>query len=165
MKSLALTIAFLMILIAAGTDSAWAQEKGAVDLKAVAEMEVEVIGDDGQKETQRVPAAKVVPGDVVFYTINYTNNGEEAAENFVITNPVPEHMVYVAESAQGENTDVAFSVDGGESYDVPGNLTVTDSEGKNIAASVSDYTHVRWVLSEPVAPEGTGFVIFKAQLK
>jgi uncharacterized repeat protein (TIGR01451 family) len=165
MKSLVLTLAFLMILISAGTDSAWSQEKGAVELKAVAEMEVEVVGDDGQKEIQRVPAEKVVPNDVVIYTIFYTNNGEEAAENFVIVNPVPEHMVYIAESADGENTEITYSVDGGNGYDIPGNLTFTDSEGKQIAAKVSDYTHIRWVLNTPVAPEGTGFVYFKAQIK
>jgi len=165
MKSLVLTLAVLMILISAGTDSAWSQEKGAVELKAVAEMEVEVVGDDGQKEIQRVPAAKVVPGDVVIYTITYTNNGQEAAENFVIVNPVPEHMIFIAESAEGDNTEITFSVDGGDNYDIPGNLTITDSKGKPIAASISDYTHIRWVLNEPVAPEATGIVYFKAQLK
>jgi uncharacterized repeat protein (TIGR01451 family) len=165
MKSLTLTLVILMILISAGTDSAWSQEKGAVELKAVAEMEVEVVGDDGVTKTQRVLAAKVVPGDVVIYTINYTNNGVEAAENFVIVNPVPEHMVFIAESAEGENTEITFSVDGGNNYDIAENLNITDSEGNQTAATVSDYTHIRWVLNEPVAPEGTGYVYFKAQLK
>jgi uncharacterized repeat protein (TIGR01451 family) len=134
-------------------------------LKAVAEMEVEVINDDGQKEVKRVPAAKVVPGDVVIYTIYYTNNGAEAAENFVITNPVPEHMVYLASSAEGDNSEITFSVDGGNSYDVPGNLNIADPEGKPKAAKVSDYTHIRWAMIKPVAPEKTGHVNFKAQLE
>jgi uncharacterized repeat protein (TIGR01451 family) len=144
---------------------AWSQEKGAVELKAMAEMEVEVVNDDGQKEAQRIPAAKVVPGDVVIYTIYYTNNGAEAAENFVITNPVPEHMVYLATSAEGENTEISFSVDGGNSYDIPGNLTITNSEGEQSEAEVSDYTHIRWAMNEPITPEKTGYVYFKAQLE
>jgi uncharacterized repeat protein (TIGR01451 family) len=165
MRILALSSAVLLILISAGTNRAWSQEKGAVELKAVAEMEVEVVNEDGQKETQRVPAAKVVPGDVVIYTIYYTNDGPDPAENFVITNPVPEHMVYLAESAGGENTEIAFSIDDGKSYSVPTDLTITDSEGNKKAAGASDYTHIRWVLDKPVAPQKTGYVFFKAQLE
>lgn len=165
MRCLAVTLAVLMILISGGTNPAWSQEKGAVELKAVAEMDVEIINDDGQKEIQRVPAAKVVPGDVVIYTIFYTNNGAEPAENFVITNPVPEHMIYLATSAGGENSEITFSVDGGNNYDIPENLTITDSQGEQRAAKVSDYTHIRWVMDEPVAPEQTGYVNFKAQLE
>jgi uncharacterized repeat protein (TIGR01451 family) len=165
MKSLTVTLAFLMILIPVGFNPAWSQEKGAVELKAVAEMETEVISDNGQKEIQRVPAAKVVPGDVVIYTIRYTNNGTEAAEDFVITNPVPEHMVYLPTSAKGENSEITFSVDGGNSYDIPENLTTTDSEGRQIPAKVSAYTHIRWTMNEPIAPGQTGSVNFEAQLE
>lgn len=165
MRCLAVTLTVLMILVSAGTHPAWSQEKGTVELKAVAEMEVEVINDDGQTEIQLIPAAKVVPGDVVIYTIHYTNNGTEPAENFVITNPIPEHMIYMPASAGGENSEIAFSVDGGDSYDTPENLTITDSQGKQRAAKVSDYTHIRWAMNEPVAPEQTGHVNFKAQLE
>lgn len=165
MRILTLSLAAILVLISANVNKAWSQEKGAVELKAVAEMEVEVVNDDGQKEIQRVPAAKVVPGDVVIYTIYYTNNGADSAENFVITNPVPEHMAYLAESAGGENTEITFSVDGGKSYSVPGDLTIADSEGNPKAAGPSDYTHIRWMLNQPVAPEGTGYVFFKAQLE
>lgn len=166
MKTLTLTSVVLLTLLMAGIHSAWAvQEKGEVKLTVVAEMEVEVVNADGQKEMQRVPAEKVVPGDVVIYTIEYKNNGREAAENFVITNPVPQHMVYLTGSAKGESTEITFSVDGGDSYDMPGNLTVADSEGTRAAATASDYTHIRWALNDSVAPNGTGLVTFKARLK
>jgi uncharacterized repeat protein (TIGR01451 family) len=112
-----------------------------------------------------VPAAKVVPGEVVIYTINYTNNGAEEAENFVITNPVPEHMVYLSSSAEGENSEITFSVDGGNSYDTAENLTITDAKGNQKAAKVSDYTHIRWVMHDPITPKQTGQVNFKAQLE
>lgn len=165
MKTLILTSIAFLALLTMGMNSAWSREKGEVKLNVVAEVEVEVLNEDGQKEIQRVPAAKVVPGDVVFYTINYTNSGLEPAENFVITNPIPQHMVYLTESAKGENTEVTFSVDGGNSYDIPGNLTVADSEGTLAAATASNYTHIRWVLNEPVAPDETGIVTFTARLK
>lgn len=165
MRVLVISAAAFLVLISANVNRAWSQEKGAVELKAVAEMEVEVINDEGQKEVQRVPAAKVVPGDIVIYTIYYTNNGADSAENFVITNPVPEHMTYLTESAGGENTEITFSVDGGKSYSIPGDLTVTDSEGNQKIAGPSDYTHIRWALNQPVAPGDTGYVYFNAQLE
>jgi uncharacterized repeat protein (TIGR01451 family) len=165
MRILALTSVALIILISAGVNLAWSQEKGAVELKAVAETEVEVVNDDGQKEIKRVPAAKVVPGDVVIYTIYYTNNGSEPAENFVITNPVPEHTIYLDGSAEGENTQITFSVDDGNSYDTGDKLLIADAEGKKKAATPADYTHIRWALNEPVPTGATGFVYFKAQLK
>lgn len=165
MKSVAVTLAALVVLISAVKYPAWSQEKGAVELKAVAEMEIEVIGDDGQTEIQRVPATKVVPGNGVIYTIYYTNNGSDPAENFVITNPIPEHMVYLAASAEGEDTHITFSIDGGRNYDVSGNLTVTDSEGGKRPARESDYTHIRWAMNEPVAPHGSGYVNFRAKLQ
>jgi uncharacterized repeat protein (TIGR01451 family) len=165
MKSLTITLALLAVLLIMGTDSVWSQEKGGVDLNTIAEMEIEVINDVGEKEIKRVAAEKVVPGDVVIYTVSYSNNGEEPAENFVITNPVPDHMAYVPESASGDNTNIQFSVDGGKSYDIPANLAKTDSDGNEVAAGASDYTHIRWTLNDPVAPGVTGNVIFKAILK
>ena len=165
MKSLTITIALLTALLIMGTDSVWSQEKGGVELNTIAEMEAEVTNDVGEKEIKRVPAEKVIPGDIVIYTVSYSNNGKEPAENFVITNPVPEHMTYVFESASGDNTNIQFSVDGGNSYDVPANLTKNDADGNILAADVTDYTHIRWTLNEPVAPGATGNVIFKATLK
>lgn len=165
MKTLALTLVILLTLITFRMDSAWSKEKGEVTLNMAAEVEVEIVNEDGQTEIQRVPAAKVIPGDVVIYTINYTNNGSEPAENFVITNPIPQHMVYLTKSAECGSVETTFSVDGGNSYDTPGNLTVVNSEGTLAPAKVSDYTHIRWVLNEPVAPHETGQVNFKARLK
>lgn len=166
MKTLTLTSVVLFALLAAGIHSAWGvQEKSEVKLTVVAQMETEVVNAEGQKEIQLVPAEKVVPGDVVIYTIKYTNNGRKAAENFVITNPVPQHMEYLTGSAKGESAKITFSVDGGNSYDIPGNLTVADSEGTRVAATSSDYTHIRWVLNDPVAPNETGLVTFMARLK
>jgi uncharacterized repeat protein (TIGR01451 family) len=145
--------------------SVWAQPGGSVELTAVAELEVEVVNAQGDKKLLRVPAARVVPGDFVIYTINYTNTGAEPAESVVISNPVPEHMRYMEGSAAGDNTVMTFSVDDGKSYDLPENLTIVDGDGKERPAMGPDYTHIRWTLQKELAPEEKGLVTFRAQLE
>ena len=91
--------------------------------------------------------------------------GEDTAENINITNPVPEHMIYQENSASGEDTDITFSVDGGETYSKPEDLNITDENGNRRPAENSEYTHIRWTLQKPLTPEENGYVSFKAQLE
>jgi uncharacterized repeat protein (TIGR01451 family) len=107
----------------------------------------------------------VVPGDIVIFTTRYVNTGKEPAANVTIMNPVPEHMVYVDKSAEGKGARIDFSVDGGKTYGAADMLTLKDGQGKMRPALAKDYTHIRWVLSAPLAPDGTGSVSFRAQLK
>ena len=146
--------------------ASWAcAQQGHIQLKSVAEVEKEVVSQDGKRELQRMPAATVVPGDEIIFTTMYENIGPKRAENAVITNPIPEHMLYQEGSAEGEGTRVAFSVDGGKAYDLPGNLFVFDASGRKFPARTQDYTHIRWTFENPL-PSGTkGKVRFRAVLK
>ena len=159
-----IALSFLLIVFM-GTSAVQAQAKGSIELRMLAEQEIEVVNAEGVKEMKRIEAARVVPGDEVIYTIQYMNVGEEAADSVVITNPVPDHMMYKNGSASGENTAVTFSVDGGKTYESPENLKVLDSEGKERPAKASDYTHVRWILSASLLPETGGYVSFRAILE
>ena len=58
------------------------------------------------------PAAKVVPGDEVVWTIVANNVCTTPAGDVAITNPVPEHMRYVGSSAFGPGANIEFSLDG-----------------------------------------------------
>ncbi len=162
---------YVLIMLAAlltafiANSAAWAQPKGNIELKAVAEVEMEVINANGEKELKRLPASSVVPGDFVIYTIYYANVGKAPADKVVITNPVPEHMRYEDGSASGVGTGITFSVDNGKRYDVPINLTMVGADGKKRPAKGSDYTHIRWTLQKSLAPEEKGRVNFRAQLE
>jgi uncharacterized repeat protein (TIGR01451 family) len=147
--------------------SAWTQQKGSIELKSVAEVEVTETNAKGEKEIKRVDIAKakVVPGDVVVFSTYYTNISNKPAEKVMITNPVPEHMLYLDRSAEGKGTAMEFSVNGGKSYNTPDKLSVTDASGKARKAVASDYTHIKWTVIKPVAPGGKGDVFFKAKLK
>jgi hypothetical protein len=83
----------------------------------------------------------------------------------VITNPIPEQMRYLNQSAFGEKALITFSVDNGESFDLPGNLYVKDATGRRFAAQPDDYTHIRWKLQNPIPPQASGQVGFRAILQ
>lgn len=160
------TFAFftLVLLLPA---AAFAQQKGVIELKSVSHVEVVTTTAIGKKEVRRVEAAKtrVVPGDIVFFTTEYRNIGNQPAGNVVITNPVPEHTVYVDKSAAGKGTRIDFSVDGGRSYHSPDRLAVKDARGKKRKAVAADYTNIRWTVTAPVAPGKKGEVSFRAKIK
>jgi uncharacterized repeat protein (TIGR01451 family) len=107
----------------------------------------------------------VVPGDQVIYTISCANHGTEAAENVLITNPIPEHMRYVPRTAETEGAAVLFSVDGGNTYGAPEDLVVDDGHGGPRRALAADYTHIRWSIAKPLAPDEITRVAFRAILE
>jgi uncharacterized repeat protein (TIGR01451 family) len=134
-----------------------------VELEAKAELEVEVVNEDGEKTIQRVPAVKVMPGEIVVYTITAKNVGAEPATNVVITDPVPEHMDYTG-SVTGDGASITFSIDGGKTYDVANALTVPVGGGEK-PAPPEDYTHIRWTFNDALEPGSTHSVEFRARLQ
>lgn len=164
MGKFALILSILLVLLMSAAPAFAAN--GAIELKNAAEVDVVSTNEKGVKETRRVDAAKtkVVPGDIVIYTIQYANIGNEPATNVNITNPVPEHTVYVDKSADGEGSVIEFSVDGGKTYGAATGLKVKDA-GKSRKAGAKDYTHIRWGFASPVKPGGKGSVSFRARVK
>ena len=136
-----------------------------VELATKAEREIEVI-EKGARVKKLAPPQKMVPGDELIYTVAYTNKTAKPAEKVMVTNPVPKHTRYKDGSAAGDNADITFSVDGGKTFATPDKLTVVikDKAGKDTARSAAgaDYTHIRWVLKQNVAPGQSGTVRFRA---
>ncbi len=163
MKTLTASLSLICLLGAAG--AGLAQEQGSILLQNVAEKQELFIDSSGVVRTRFVSVATALPGDEIMYTITFTNIGPEAAENIVITNPVPEHMSYVDRSAAGDGSDISFSVDGGNSYASPQELFVADGEGDQRPAQAEDYTHIRWRLLSDAEPGSTGSAQFSAVLQ
>lgn len=149
------------MLFAAGTSHAQAQ--GKIELKTVVEKEQRTTDAQGNEVVALVPADKVVPGDVVVYTVTYTNIADQAIENVVITNPIDARLDYVADSAYAAGAEVSFSVDGGTTYAPLAELTV-ERDGVEVAASTADLTHIRWILNDQLDPGAQGFARFRARL-
>lgn len=160
-----------IVAVAAGVcmllaSHAWAQQKGAIEVKTLAEVEIVVKNDKGKTEVKRVDAAKekVPPGGVVIFTSRYTNKGKQPATGIVITNPIPKHMTYVDLSAEGKGAKIEFSIDGGKAYAPAEQLKVTDNEGRVRPALPKDYTHIRWTVAAPLAAGAAGTVSFRGRV-
>ena len=155
-RAIIVTVSVLLLAGAANAD---------VVLEAAALSEVTTTNEAGQEVTTLMPAGKVVPGDEVIYTITYANSGTEPAADVVITNPIPDHMVFTEVEASPSGASVSVSADGGSNYGTPRNLTVTDAMGQTRPATAADYTHVRWTFEESLDPGAEGSVSFRAQLQ
>jgi len=138
-------------------------EKKHIELDAVVEREIEVVGENGEKTIERRKADKVVPGETVIYTITARNVGDDPATNVVITDPIPQHMDFTG-WIKGEGTQITYSADGGETWGAANVLTVPDGEGER-PATPEDYTHIRWKFNDAIEPGSSRSVEFRARLQ
>lgn len=118
--------------------------------------------DHGAPVPKLQAAERVVPGDVLVYTVQVRNAGPYAAESPLVVQPIPNHMMYLADSAVGPGVDVDYSVDGGHTFDRPENLKVA---GSALRAKAADYTHIRWHLRNRLKPNSIAYVRFRAQVR
>jgi len=137
----------------------------SISIVSKAEIEETVVNEQGEKETRRVPAAKVMPGTIVIFTNTCTNISESSFDDVVINNPIPEHTVYIDGSATEEGADVTFSIDKGKSFDAPDNLFIVEQDSTSRPATGADYTHVRWKFKSSLKPGESKDVEFRARLK
>jgi uncharacterized repeat protein (TIGR01451 family) len=155
-------VTVIAALLLAST-SAFAQDRACVELKTTAETEQEVV-EQGRTVKRLVAAGKVVPGNEVVWTITARNVCDQAADNIVIANPVPEHMSYVAGTAMGTGADISYSLDGKE-FKRAAELTVLDADGTARAAHANEYRAIRWTYKAAFAPGATAFVRYRAVVK
>ncbi|EAT12007.1 DUF11 domain-containing protein [Bermanella marisrubri] len=125
---------------------------------------VEVQQDNGISKVEWIAPDNIVPGDKVGYRIRFENTGSEAADNIVLNNPVPDNTVYVDGSARGANTNIVFSVNGGDSFAKPEQLFI-EKNGQQIQAQAKDYTNVRWTLTTALPSGESGSVQYVVQVK
>ncbi len=155
----------LMILIVSQVTSVSAGV-AAISLNLDVAREVVEIDTNGLVVTRLVPIDSAAPGEVVVYTITYTNTGSDAAANVTITDPLPTMVHYVPGSVSGAaGAEFAVSVNGGQSFSAPYDAWVLRDDGQQRPAEPGDYTHLRWVLAGPIAPGASGFVRFHTRLE
>ena len=142
-----------------------ANSSNAIQLTSVVELEVVSKDEQGNEIVKRIPAEKVTPGSEVIYTTRFKHNGSQAAEDIVISNPIPEHTVYKVNSATGKGTDILYSVDNGQSFHHQDKLAVVENDGSTRAAEAKDYTDIRWTYRGQLQPGDEGAVEFRVVLK
>lgn len=144
-KQVSLMAILALLLLPIGANA-----KPLVSVSITAEKEVTSV-KDGQKTTKKVAASIINPGDVIFYTLNYINSGNEAAASVVLDDPVPMGTAYLPGSAFGEDAEITFSIDGGKSFKKPSLLVYevkgTSGKAEKRTASPEEYTNIRWVIN------------------
>jgi uncharacterized repeat protein (TIGR01451 family) len=145
---------------------ALALAKPQVTLNVSAEKEVTEVSN-GKKVVKLVPAKKISPNEVIVYTVNYANRGDETATNAVIEDPIPKGTAYIPNSAQGEAGEPQFSIDNGKNYNSAGQLSyqVRLANGKieRRVASSNQYTNIRWTIKE-IPAGASGKLKFKVNV-
>jgi uncharacterized repeat protein (TIGR01451 family) len=139
----------------------------ANDIKftSTAEIEVQQVNAKGEKATVRQPATLLQPGQIAIYTNSFTNVGTQPAEKVVVNNPVPTNTEYLGGTATEAGYDVVFSVDKGQSFGKPKELTVPDGKGGKRPAEPKEYTNLRWTMQAPLKPGATGVIEFRVRVR
>ncbi len=141
--------------------------KSEVTITTISEKEVlEII--DGREVTKRIATSEIEPGQTLIFTMKYDNKGDAKAINVVIENPIPRESSYVVGSASGVGSEIKFSIDGGQTFNIPSLLTyeVENPSGEpfKMTASPEQYTNIRWIVKEIPAGQ-QGEVSFRIRLK
>jgi hypothetical protein len=95
------------------------------------------------------------------FVLSYRNEGAEPATDLVLTNPVPDSVVYSGTDDQS----AVVSVDGGRTWGALGSLTVAGTDGASRPAEAADVTHIRWSLDRPVPSGAAGELSFRGLVK
>jgi len=136
----------------------------ALTATQIVEKEVQVSLPSGETDISYQDASLVIPGEVIRYRLDYTNDKTEAASDLVLTMPVPEVVTFIEGSANGPANTITYSIDGGETFSERGELTISDENGSR-SATADDVTHIRWFVAGPVAVGESGTLSFKGVLK
>ncbi len=144
------------------------EQKPRVSLEMKEEKEITLIKEEGKQTVERVPANEVKSLDTLVYSITYTNEGQEEARDISIVDPIPDGTIYIPESAEGKNTKISFSIDGGNQFQGPPVkylLIKPDGTTEEQIAPVDMYTHIKWIITDTIPPGGGGQVSFKTKVK
>lgn len=138
-------VVFAVILCASG--AALAQQPSLEGT-----MEARKIIVNKEKNEIAVPAEKVVPRDIVEYTLRYRNTGKGSARGVELVGPVPSGTEYIDDSAsQGSGASPLFSIDGGKTYqEAPITYVVLKADGteEQREATPEMITHIKWRMNE-----------------
>jgi uncharacterized repeat protein (TIGR01451 family) len=101
---------------------------------------------------QRTDMAMARPGDVIAYSLAFTNVTRGTVNNVQFTDPLPSGLMYRIGSARADRpVRIEYSIDGGKSYAARPMVSLMDA-GRRVEkpAPAQSYTHIRWTLSGPL---------------
>jgi len=151
----------LLLFISALFTAVPALAKDDVTLASAVFVERAVTAPNGKTSVIREEPKLITPGDKLVFVLTYNNAGAAPAENFVVTNPIPASVSFVASDSSGAD----LSVDGGKNWGVLATLKVKAADGSLRAAAATDITHVRWVFVKAISAGSSGKLSFRGVVR
>jgi uncharacterized repeat protein (TIGR01451 family) len=145
-----------------------------VELNLSADKQVVQKDETGKEQVtwQALAAGKTVvkPGDVLRYNLVGNNNGKGEAKNLAVTQPIPQGMTYVLNSAtiaSNNGAAITYSIDNGKSFVEKPTVQVVRPDGKveTKPAPAEAYTHVRWNVGTSLAPSAAVKATYQAKVR
>lgn len=102
-----------------------------------------------ERNKEIVPVEKaglVKSGEVLRWKLVSENSGNAGAADYKAVGQIPAGTVFVADSAQGDNSAVTYSIDGGKTFSAQPMIEEKQADGsvRMIPAPVEMYTQVRF---------------------
>ncbi|HKU69015.1 MAG TPA: hypothetical protein VJP85_14690 [Candidatus Baltobacteraceae bacterium] len=121
---------------------------------------------DGKVTRKPVQGLTLRAGDVVEYSIDATNTGDQAAIGFSSVGPVPAHMEYVSGSAHAaQAAAIEYSIDGKTWSAHPFQIVKTPQGERRKPAAPGSYVSVRFTAKSALAPKATFHYTYEVVVK
>lgn len=150
------------------------QRQPQVQLQLAAQKKVVVANEQGKPQVtwQELTGqqAQVHPGDEIRYTLKGENTSDRSIKNLVVTQPIPQQMTYVLNSATvatNQGADITYSIDGGKSFVKNPVIEVKKADGtiEKQPAPAELYTHVRLNAGDAIAPQAAINAAYQVQVR
>jgi uncharacterized repeat protein (TIGR01451 family) len=116
---------------------------------------------DGTMAVALVAPELIVPGDQLVFVVRYKNVGAQQATGFTVTNPLPKAVAF---SGTADGNEIV-SIDGGKSWGKLSQLSVKQAGGKTRPALMTDVTHLKWNMNQPLTAGAEGKLIFRGVVR
>jgi hypothetical protein len=150
----------LTTILALMTTVAAAQQTAPAVKVTLTQDQIKTATVDGKAvETVIASPKTVLPGDVLREEVTVVNVSGKVVRSPIISVPVPKGTVYAGSATPGNDRwNTLYSIDSGKSYAASPMKTVTVTENgksvsKQVAAAPTEYTNVRWLISQLGADE------------
>ena len=164
-KNSAVILVAGIIAVTPFTGTFSAARNQSVQINTIVELEKLEHDINGKSITLYKPAKKVIPGNIVRYTVLLENQSSEPVDNAEVVTKIPDHMSYLSHSATGTACNIIFSTDKGKSFNPIKKLLKKTADGQLVQAGSQQITHIKWVRIKPLPPLTSQKLVFRAKLK
>jgi len=159
-------IAVAVLLLVVGVVPARAQQAQAAPQALVVTASNRTATADAARGAKRADD-RARPGDVLHYTLTFTNVTPAPVRGVTLANPLPAGVHFVGGSARATREDARaeYSADGGKTFSTqPVEEVVVDGRTVTRPVAPERFTHVRWTVAGSVAPGATVVAEFDARV-